>query len=135
MILWIFMFTMSLNRSVPIHDQLVDEFRRLIAEGKVRVGDEFPPVRQLATDLGVNLNTVARAYRALSKLGLLSSERGRGTVLISAVERKGLAQVEARKRVEASISLALADAKIAGMSLAMVEAIVEKQVEKYWKSD
>jgi hypothetical protein len=64
----------------------------------------------------------------------MSSGRGRGTVLISTVERKGQAQVEARKRVEISIANALADAKIAGLSLAMIEAIVEKQVEKYWKS-
>ena len=64
----------------------------------------------------------------------MSSGRGRGTVLIATVERKGQAQLEARKRVEASIANALADAKIAGLSLAMIEAIVEKQFEKYWKS-
>ncbi len=128
------MITISLESTIPIHDQLVGEFRRLIAEGKLKVGDELPPVRQLAADLGVNLNTVARAYRELTEAGLMSSGRGRGTVLIATVERKGQAQLEARKRVEASIANALADAKIAGLSLAMVEAIVEKQFEKYWKS-
>jgi GntR family transcriptional regulator len=126
--------TISLASSVPIHDQLVAGLRSLIAQGKLVAGDELPPVRQLAADLGINLNTVARAYRDLTDAGLLASVRGRGTIVIATTERASGPKAEERKRIEAGISAALNDAKIAGLSRDVIEAITARQIERLWKT-
>jgi DNA-binding transcriptional regulator YhcF (GntR family) len=124
--------TISLASPLPIHDQLVAGLRGLIASGTLAKGDELPPVRQLAADLGINLNTVARAYRELTDAGLLASTRGRGTVVIATVERASGPKAEERKRIEAGIAAAFHDAKIAGLPRGTVEAIVHRQIGRLW---
>jgi GntR family transcriptional regulator len=126
------MLSISLASPVPIHDQLVAGLRGLIAAGSLAKGDELPPVRQLAADLGINLNTVARAYRELTDDGLLASTRGRGTVVIATVERPSGPRADERKRIEAGIAAALTDAKIAGLARQTVEAIVNRQLARLW---
>jgi GntR family transcriptional regulator len=54
----------------PVYRQVADEIKGLIARGELREGMALPPVRQVADDLGVNLNTIAAAYRELQKEGL-----------------------------------------------------------------
>jgi GntR family transcriptional regulator len=127
------MLTVSLASPVPLHDQIVGGLRNLIAAGALVAGDELPPVRQLAADLGINLNTVARAYRELTDAGLLASVRGRGTVVIATVERPSGPKVEERKRIEAGIASAMGDAKIAGFSREAIESIVQRQFDRLWK--
>ena len=127
------MLTISLASPVPIHDQLVAGLRGLIASGTLAKGDELPPVRQLAADLGINLNTVARAYRELTDAGLLASTRGRGTVVIATVERASGPKAEERKRIEAGLAAALDDAKIAGLARETVESIVRRQIDRLWR--
>ena len=63
----------------PIYMQIVEQVRQQIARGDLKPGDQLPTVRQLATDLRVNFNTVARAYRLLDESGLISTQHGRGT--------------------------------------------------------
>lgn len=63
----------------PIYLQIVEQIRQMVARGDLRPGDQLPTVRQLATDLRVNFNTVARAYRLLDESGLISTQHGRGT--------------------------------------------------------
>lgn len=127
------MITVSLNSPVPLQDQLVGELRRLLATGKLTEGDELPPVRQLANDLGINLNTVARAYRELTDAGLLASVRGRGTVVIGITERPRGKPSEDRKRIEQALAAALADAKIAGFDESETRAMLERQIDRIWK--
>ena len=61
------MLTVTIDRSlkVAVYEQVASQIRQLIASGVLVPGTTLPPVRQLATELGVNLNTVARAYRLL----------------------------------------------------------------------
>lgn len=65
----------------PIYLQIVEQVQRLVTSGELRQGDQLPTVRQLATDLRVNFNTVARAYRLLDEAGLISTQQGRGTYI------------------------------------------------------
>lgn len=71
------------NDSRPIYQQIADEIRLLIARGELPENSVLPSVRQLAGDLGVNLNTVATAYRELQADGLLSIKHGAGAVVSS----------------------------------------------------
>ena len=66
---------------VPIYVQIVEQVRQRVSTGELRPGDQLPTVRQMATDLRVNFNTVARAYRLLDEAGLISTQQGRGTYI------------------------------------------------------
>jgi GntR family transcriptional regulator len=67
----------------PIYRQVADEIKALIARGSLSEGMALPPVRQVADDLGVNLNTIATAYRELQKEGLVTVRHGAGAVVCS----------------------------------------------------
>ena len=71
------------NDDRPIYQQVADGIKELIARGKLEEGTPLPPVRQLAADLGVNLNTIAIAYRELQKEGLIAVKHGSGSVVAS----------------------------------------------------
>ena len=73
---------LELGSSVPIYVQIVDQVREQLAAGLLKPGDQLPTVRQLASELRVNFNTIARAYRLLDDAGLISTQRGRGTYLV-----------------------------------------------------
>ena len=66
---------------LPIYTQIVEQIQRRLTSGDLSPGDQLPTVRQLATDLRVNFNTVARAYRLLDEAGLISTQQGRGTYI------------------------------------------------------
>jgi GntR family transcriptional regulator len=72
------MFTIVVDfaSSEPVYHQIAREIRALIAQGQLRVGDDLPSVRQLGEQVGVNPNTVARAYRILADEGLVEPRRG-----------------------------------------------------------
>ena len=88
--------TVDTNDKRPLYQQIVDGVKALIARGDLREGATLPSVRQVAGDLGVNLNTIAVAYRRLQKEGFLSIRHGTGTVVLSrrarAVEEDELRQ-------------------------------------------
>ena len=73
----------NLDSPIPVYRQIVDALRLELVNGSFRPGDQLPPVRQLATDLGIHFNTVAEAYRVLSEEGWLDLKRRRGAVVIA----------------------------------------------------
>ena len=77
------MLTIDTRDPRPIYQQVVDGIKEAIARGEVREGESLPPVRQLASDLGVNLNTIATAYRELQSEGLITVKHGSGSVVTS----------------------------------------------------
>ena len=60
----------------------------MLADGRLIPGDQLPTVRQLAADLRVNFNTIARAYRILDEVGLISTQHGRGTYVWEALSEE-----------------------------------------------
>lgn len=79
------MFTdLDFRSHIPIYVQLVERVKQLIATGGLQPGDQLPTVRQLASELRVNFNTVARAYRLLDESGVISTQQGRGTYVLEA---------------------------------------------------
>lgn len=69
----------STKDAVPIYQQIITQVKHMVASGRLRPGEEVPPIRVLAEQLLINPNTVARAYRELETAGILSSHRGSGT--------------------------------------------------------
>jgi GntR family transcriptional regulator len=75
------MFRVDPSSPVPLYAQIERAIRAAIAAGVLRTGDRLPTVRQLAVDLRVNANTVARVYAELERAGVLATQRGVGTTV------------------------------------------------------
>lgn len=78
-------FLLEFRSGLPIYQQIFDQVRSQIDQGLLQPGDQLPTVRQVALDLRVNFNTVARAYRLLDEAGLISTQQGRGTYILKPV--------------------------------------------------
>lgn len=73
---------------IPLYEQIVQQLLGQIKEGLLFPGDQLPTTRQLAVQLGINFNTVARAYRQLDQEGLISTQPGRGTFVLKPPQKK-----------------------------------------------
>ena len=111
--------TIDRRREVPVYEQVADQVRRLVASGDLEPGTALPSVRQLAGDLGVNLNTVARAYRLLQDEGFLVI-RDRAGVVVAAPAKKVASSVRDELLDQMRVTLArLRQAGMAGDELAL----------------
>jgi len=90
--------------------------RAAIATGRLRPGDQLPTVRQLAVDLQVNANTVARVYAELERAGVIETKRGVGS-FISATPAQAHPPREHNRRLRAFTTRVLADAETAGFTI------------------
>ena len=112
----------------PIYGQIVDRMKFAVAGGVLRPGDLAPSVRELAKQLLVNPNTVARAYRDLQAEGLFESVRGMGVqVAEGAVERCRAAR---REIVRLRLRRAIEEARQSRMEPAEIEAIFREEWAK-----
>src|SRR3989454_10515259 len=107
--------------STPIHAQIERGLRAAIAAGRLRTGDQLPTVRQLAVDLRVNANTVARVYAELERAGILETRRGIGS-FVAATPQQAHPPNEHARRLRAFVTRVLGDAAAAGFSIEEVVA-------------
>ena len=114
----------------PIYRQVADEIKGLIARGELREGMALPPVRQVADDLGVNLNTIAAAYRELQKEGLLRVRHGSGA-MVSARTIAQQSDGELRKALRTS----LAHMVLAGLPRSEVVEIVNEEIRQLFRRE
>lgn len=86
------MIDVNVDREAPaaLHDQVASEIRRAIAAGEAEPGDRLPPAVDFATVLGVNKNTVIRAFRMLRDEGILDFTRGRGVRVVGTPQRSAV---------------------------------------------
>lgn len=124
------MISIDLDSAVPLEDQLCKAIRAAIARGEVSSGDPLPSVRQLAADLGVHWNTVARAYRRLSDAGLLSVRRGRGVFVKPLPVVDGLAATKS-DTVSATVRDAITEARLSGMSMSAFRELVLGEINEW----
>jgi DNA-binding transcriptional regulator YhcF (GntR family) len=129
------MLTIDLDSAVPIVEQIHAEIRHAIAAGEIQPGQPLPTIRQLADDLGINLNTVARAYRLVEGDGLVSSIRGRGTVVRSAREAPAIAERSVRERIGRTIRELVSDARLAGLKRGQLESLFLEQARALWPKE
>lgn len=92
---------------VPIYTQIVDQVKSLVAGGALRPGDQLPTVRELAADLRINFNTVARAYRLLHEERVLSTQQGRGTYVLGPPPAVEPSQLRSRRQMPFVLAVAL----------------------------
>jgi GntR family transcriptional regulator len=75
--------TLDTRHPTPLHVQLEHQIRAAVATKRLAPGAQLPTVRQLAVDLSVNANTIARVYLDLERAGVLETRRGIGTFVAS----------------------------------------------------
>ena len=93
----------------PIYAQLERGLRAAMATGRLRPGDQLPTVRQLAVELKINANTVARVYADLERAGAIETRRGVGS-FVTATAEKARPPKEHEKRLRAFVTRVLSEA-------------------------
>ena len=121
--------TVDIQDRRPIYIQVVDEIKALIASGELREGAPLPPVRQLAADLDVNLNTVAAAYRELQTEGLIAIRHGSGAVVAS-TKSNSSDPVDLRKPLRSALTRMV----LGGMGRAEIMAVVVDELRGLMKA-
>jgi GntR family transcriptional regulator len=111
--------TVNANDRRPIYQQVADEIKALIVRGELTEGAALPSVRQLAADLGVNLNTIAVAYRALQEERLIAIRHGSGAV-VTARRTTSTSQKELRR----TLGTVLTQMVLSGMERAEILSAV-----------
>jgi GntR family transcriptional regulator len=111
---------------LAIYEQIVRQVKFAIAAGAIKTGELVPSVRELARELAINPNTVARAYRELQTDKVLDPVRGTGLeVAAGAGER---CRNERFKLIRARLRRVLAEAKHSGLGIADLKAMVDKEL-------
>ena len=105
----------------PLYAQLDRGLRAAIATGRLQVGDQLPTVRQLAVDLSINANTVARVYAELERAGVIETRRGIGS-FVTATPQQAHPPDHHRRQLRAFVTRVIGDAAAAGFSIDDVAA-------------
>jgi len=122
-------FKIDASDGVPIYLQIVEQIKRSIAMGRLKPEAGLPSVRQLALDLTINPNTVARAYLELEHQGVIYKRQGQGTFVSSqAVEAS---RRERHKIVSALLEKAIVEAVNSGMTAAEIDEIHRQLMHRY----
>ena len=116
------------NDGVPIYLQIVNQVKYLVASGRLSPGEELPPIRVLAEQLLVNPNTVARAYRELETVGVVTKRRTAGTY----VSQRG-SPLDRRERLRIlteRVDALLAEARQMDIGVDQVFELIRRRHEK-----
>lgn len=116
--------SIDIHSSVAVYVQIENHIQFAIASGRIKATDQLPSVRELSERLGVNPNTVAKAYRDLEVMGLLYTRRGMGVFVNKGIEAK--CREECRKRIISRMHEVVAESKAAGMTKKEIFEVVDK---------
>ncbi len=112
----------------PIYEQIMDSVRRLVISGAMQPEEKLPSVRELASQLAINPNTIQRAYRELEAEGYIYSVAGKG----SYITRRDEVEDSRRQELLDRFDTAAKELRFLGMSR---QALVKHLEEEVWKDD
>jgi GntR family transcriptional regulator len=116
------------NDGVPLGVQIVRQIRLAVAAGRLAPGDQLPPARELAAQLGVNFHTVRKAYADLAQEGVLDVGQGRGTFVTDSAPRLGASAL--RGLVRAHVERLAEDLAGASPDPERVESVVVEELRR-----
>ena len=119
-------FTIDPSNGLAIYEQVVRQVVFAVAAGSLESGDMVPSVRDLARELAVNPNTVARAYRQLQDDGVLQSVRGTGLAVAEGARRR--CQTRRLELLRSRVRQVFAEAKQSQLDLDQLHALVESEL-------
>ncbi len=115
----------------PIYIQVEEQIRSFIAAGQLRPGDQLPTIRELAADLRVNYNTIARVYLDLDRDGVISTQRGRGTFVAGVPDEEQMARVR-QEKLKSIMYSALDEARTLGYAPGEIASAFEDELS-HWR--
>lgn len=118
------MFSINFGSRTPVYQQLYDDVVRLASLGILKSNTKLPPVRVLATELGINPNTVQKAYKMLESDGYIYSTVGRGSFVSEKLGQNETEKIEAKKKLKESAS----DAYKKGVTKEEITSIVDSAI-------
>lgn len=121
----------SSNNGVSVYDQIARQVKFAVADGVLTAGDLIPSVRELARELAINPNTVARAYRELQREDIVESLPGTGLAVRSGSRRA--CQAERRELIKQRVNQTMRESLEAGYSFEEVNDIVEAELKRLGK--
>jgi GntR family transcriptional regulator len=123
-------FSVDPRSGIPIYLQLIAQVKRLVAMGALKAGEQLPIVRQLALDLTINPNTVARAYHDLERDGVIETTPGRGSFVrsngVATDVRRNLADV-----ARAALENAVREGRSLGMEAHELRALFDAVLQRW----
>lgn len=122
--------SVDLTTHTPAYLQIISQIKQAIASGELKAGDQLPTVRQLAADLQINFNTVARAYRLLDEKGIISTQHGRGTFILDAPTGKELDRFRKQQLVVLGEHY-IEEAERLGFEPGEVRTLIEGKIAKW----
>ncbi len=117
----------------PIYDQIVRQIKFAVATGSVRTGSMVPSVRELAKELVLNPNTIARAYRELQADGVLETVRGQGLRVAAKALRRCVN--ERKELIRSRLEQVLREASMSSLSREEIEAMIERELDRFTQPD
>ena len=121
-------FTIDPKSGVPFYRQIIDQVQFAIANGRLKCGDQLPTVRQLAVDLKVNPNTVARAYHELEIKGVVNTQMGTGTFIGD--EKVEISDLERKRMLDQICTELLSRGSAYGLTVPEVIAALRERAEE-----
>ena len=110
-------WSIEFHSGIPVYKQIMHHVQAAVAEGRLAEGAQLPTVRALHQKLKVNPNTVARAYRELEHLGVISTERGSGCFVAPPLAAAKLSAKEKQARLAQLCARLAAEARSHGIQL------------------
>jgi GntR family transcriptional regulator len=119
--------------SLPIYVQIIDQVKFQVASGRLRTGDQIPTVRELASGLRVNPNTVAKAYRELERDGVLEGKPGQGSFISE--RNSGLSHQRKAQIVSKALEVPLVQAYHLRLKTDDVRTLFEKKIAEIYRNE
>ena len=113
------------HNGLAVYEQIVRQVKFAVADGALTAGELVPSVRELARELAINPNTVARAYRQLQDDGVIETVRGTGLAVADGARRQ--CQSERTRMIRARLRLVLEEAALSGLDPQEIEQLVRTE--------
>ncbi len=120
------MLTVNFQSRTPVYQQLYDDVVRLVSLGVLKSNTKLPPVRTLAAELGINPNTVSKAYKMLEADGYIYSTVGRGSFISDQLGQKEAAKIQVEQDLKKSVEQAYKHGVLKEEVLEIVRQIYEE---------
>lgn len=117
----------------PLYQQLIDQVKFAVASGRLKAGDRLPPIRDLAVQIRMNRNTIARVYSELEREGIVYNRAGQGCFVSD--RGSSLSRTEQRRQVTAHLDELIAQARLFDLSRDQLTDLFVQRVDAIYESD
>jgi GntR family transcriptional regulator len=120
-------WTLEFHSGIPVYRQIIHHVQAAVAAGRLAEGDQLPTIRALHEKLGVNPNTVAKAYRELQHLGVITAEQGSGCYVAPSPVAKANALSSKQKKAKLQDLCTRFTAEARGHGISFAELVQQLQ--------